>query len=109
MALKCQALTEMSTRYLPQIKERPALQANNFTSTCGPIVCKMWGPQRLIILWTYMASHRDEPSFINWIIPQINHDRFLPYPFRLIIQKQLYYIRYIDIIILSLSLSLPMV
>jgi hypothetical protein len=33
-----QSLTEMSTRDLPGVKERPALKADNLTAICEPIV-----------------------------------------------------------------------
>jgi hypothetical protein len=35
-----QPLTEMSTRYIPGSKERPARWADNLASICGPIVWK---------------------------------------------------------------------
>jgi hypothetical protein len=44
MALEwTQPLTEMSTRNLPGVKERPALKAD-VTVICEPIVYKTWEP-----------------------------------------------------------------
>jgi hypothetical protein len=45
MALgSAQPLTEMNNRNLPAGKWRPACKADNLTSTCEPIVSKMWKP-----------------------------------------------------------------
>jgi hypothetical protein len=55
-----QPLTEMSTRNLPGEgggggKGRPACRADNLTAICGPIVWKIWEPQRLATLWASRA------------------------------------------------------
>jgi hypothetical protein len=60
MALECtQPLTEMSTRNHPGGKGRPALEADNLTAICEPIVYKMWELQRLTTLWAFTARYKD--------------------------------------------------
>jgi hypothetical protein len=61
-----QPLTEMSTRNLPGVKERPARKADNLTAICEPIVSKMWEPRRLTTLWASTAWYRD--SFIFYTV-----------------------------------------
>jgi hypothetical protein len=60
-----QPLTEMSSRNLPGGKRRPALNADNLTAICEPIVWKMWEPRRLTSLWAFTACYRD--SFLDTI------------------------------------------
>jgi hypothetical protein len=53
-----QPLTEMNTRNLPEGEGRPAGQRkSNLTTTCEPIVYKMWEPQRFTTLWDSMACY----------------------------------------------------
>jgi hypothetical protein len=39
-----QPLTEMSIRYFPGVKGRPARKADNLTAICEPTAYKMWEP-----------------------------------------------------------------
>jgi hypothetical protein len=60
MALRStQPLTEMSTRNLPEGKERLARKADSLTAICEPTVKKMWEPRRLITLRASTACYRD--------------------------------------------------
>jgi hypothetical protein len=60
MALEStQPLTEISTRNRPGGKGRPACEADNLTTICGPIVEKMWKPRRLIALSAFTACYED--------------------------------------------------
>jgi hypothetical protein len=54
-----QPLTEMSSRNLPGGKVRPARKADNLSSICGPILYKMWYPQRLITLWVTTVCYKE--------------------------------------------------
>jgi hypothetical protein len=54
-----QPVTEMSTRNLPAGKGRSARKANNLIVICEPTVYKMWEPQRVTVIWTFMAYYRD--------------------------------------------------
>jgi hypothetical protein len=53
-----QPLREMSTRNLPEGKERPARKAKNLTATCELAVYKMWKPRRLTVVRTSRALLR---------------------------------------------------
>jgi hypothetical protein len=59
-----QPLTEMSTINIPGGKGRPALKANSLTAICGPIVCILWEPRCLRVLWAFTACYGD--SFTLW-------------------------------------------
>jgi hypothetical protein len=52
-------LTEMSTRYLPGGRGRPAHKADNFSAICEPIVYRMWEPRRLTTLCASTVCYRD--------------------------------------------------
>jgi hypothetical protein len=67
-----QPLTEMSTRNLPEGKERPARKADNLTAIYEPIVWKMWEPRRLATLWVSTACCSD--SFYHWIRQSVEYD-----------------------------------
>jgi hypothetical protein len=58
-----QTLTEMSIRYFPRGKERPARRADKFNAICEPIDQKMWESQRLTTLWASTACYTDSFSF----------------------------------------------
>jgi hypothetical protein len=53
-----QSLTEMSARYLPVGKGRPARKADNLTAICETTVYKTWEPLRLTPLWASTACYR---------------------------------------------------
>jgi hypothetical protein len=56
------ALTEMSTRSLPEGKVGPARKAD-LTAICEPIVYKMCEPRRLTILWVSKVCYRNKFTF----------------------------------------------
>jgi hypothetical protein len=59
-----QPLTEMSTSNLPGGTGQLAHKVDKLTTTCEPIIYKMWEPRHLTLLWASMACYRDSlPSF----------------------------------------------
>jgi hypothetical protein len=62
-----QPVSEISTRYLPGGKGRPAREADNLTAICEPIVKKIWEPRRLTTVWAFMACYRDSFSFYLYL------------------------------------------
>jgi hypothetical protein len=59
-----QALTEMSTRNLPEGKGWPVHETDNLTTIHEPVVWIMWYPQHPTTLWTSMAFYRDSFTFL---------------------------------------------
>jgi hypothetical protein len=49
--------------HLPGGKGRPVLKTDNRTSICETIVWKMWGPRRLLTLWTSTVCYKDSFTF----------------------------------------------
>jgi hypothetical protein len=58
-----QPLTEMSIRNLRGGKGRPALNADNITAICEPLLQKMWEPRRPTDLCASTACYRDNFTF----------------------------------------------
>jgi hypothetical protein len=54
----------MSTRNLPGGKGRPAHGPDNLTTSCEPIIEKMWESRRLTTLWAFTAYYRDSITFL---------------------------------------------
>jgi hypothetical protein len=50
-----QALTEMSTRNLPEDKGWPAINAQHISPTSGPIFQKKWDSRQLKNVWVSTA------------------------------------------------------
>jgi hypothetical protein len=67
--------TEMGTRDLPGSKGQPALEADNLTTICEPIVEKMWEPLCLTALWTSTACYKDSFTF-TWANVTYYHSIF---------------------------------
>jgi hypothetical protein len=61
-----QPLTEMSTRNLPEVKGRPAHEADNLTAICEQIVCNNVGDSTS---QNPMGLHRDSFIFFLFFTP----------------------------------------
>jgi hypothetical protein len=57
-----QLLTEMRTRNLPGVKERPARKADLIT-ICEPIAWNMWKSQWLTMVWASMTCYSNSFTF----------------------------------------------
>jgi hypothetical protein len=56
-------LTKVSTRNIPEGKERPVRKADNPTSICETITWTMWDPRRLTTLGASVACYSDSLTF----------------------------------------------
>jgi hypothetical protein len=63
-----QPVTEQSIRNIPGGggKGRPTRKADKLTTSCEPIVWKMWEPRRLTTVWVSAACYRNSFTFFTF-------------------------------------------